>query len=58
MAGAVAAGTAIIKLLLAAGATDIVAADIDGVVHKGRPGLSGGLPGWRSKRTSSTTPAH
>ena len=36
MSGAGAAGTAIIKLLLAAGATDIVVADIVGVVHRGR----------------------
>jgi len=51
MAGAGAAGTAIIKLLLAAGATDIVVADIDGVVHKGRPGLSGELA-WLAEHTN------
>jgi malate dehydrogenase (oxaloacetate-decarboxylating) len=58
MAGAAAAGAAIIKLLLAAGATDIVAADIDGVVHKGGWASPASWPGWRSTRTSSTTPAH
>src|SRR5215212_8909093 len=40
MSGAGAAGTAIIKLLLAAGAHHVVVADIDGVVHRGRPGLA------------------
>ena len=35
MSGAGAAGTAILKLLLAAGARDVVVADIDGVVHAG-----------------------
>ncbi|WP_299033559.1 NAD-dependent malic enzyme [uncultured Pseudokineococcus sp.] len=39
MSGAGAAGTAVLKLLLAAGARDVVVADIDGVVHSGRPGL-------------------
>jgi malate dehydrogenase (oxaloacetate-decarboxylating) len=39
MSGAGAAGTAVLKLLLAAGARDVVVADIDGVVHTGRPDL-------------------
>jgi malate dehydrogenase (oxaloacetate-decarboxylating) len=51
MAGAGAAGTAIIKLLLVAGATDIVAADIDGVAHKRRPSLSGELA-WLAEQTN------
>ncbi|HEY5821660.1 MAG TPA: NAD-dependent malic enzyme [Propionibacteriaceae bacterium] len=51
MSGAGAAGTAIIKLLLAAGATDVVVADIDGVVHAGREGLSGELA-WLASHTN------
>ncbi len=43
ISGAGAAGTAIIKLLLAAGAGDVVVADIAGVVHGGRDGLEGQL---------------
>ncbi len=51
MSGAGAAGTAIIKLLLAAGATDVVVADIAGVVHQGRDGLSGELA-WLAQNTN------
>ena len=40
MSGAGAAGTAVLTLLLAAGATDVVVADIDGVIYAGRPGLT------------------
>ncbi|MCR6493268.1 NAD-dependent malic enzyme [Cellulomonas sp. P24] len=40
MSGAGAAGTAVLTLLLAAGATDVVVADIDGVIYPGRPGLT------------------
>ena len=43
LSGAGAAGTAILNLLLAAGATDIVVGDVDGVVHLGRPGLDQSL---------------
>src|SRR3954467_971492 len=39
MSGAGAAGTAILRLLLEAGAQDVVVADIDGVVHAGREDL-------------------
>jgi malate dehydrogenase (oxaloacetate-decarboxylating) len=39
MSGAGAAGTAILRLLLEAGARDVVVADIDGVIYRGRPGL-------------------
>jgi malate dehydrogenase (oxaloacetate-decarboxylating) len=52
MSGAGAAGTAIIKLLLAAGAEHIVVADIDGVVHRGREGLTGQLL-WLAEHTNS-----
>lgn len=51
MSGAGAAGTAIIKLLLAAGATDVVVADIAGVVHRGRDGLAGELA-WLADHTN------
>jgi malate dehydrogenase (oxaloacetate-decarboxylating) len=52
MSGAGAAGTAIIKLLLEAGARDVVVADIDGVLHRGRDGLSGEL-GWLAENTNA-----
>ena len=52
MSGAGAAGTAIIKLLLAAGATDVVVADIAGVVHRGREGLTGELA-WLAENTNA-----
>jgi malate dehydrogenase (oxaloacetate-decarboxylating) len=51
MSGAGAAGTAIIKLLLAAGAQDVVVADIDGVVHRDRPGITGELA-WIAQHTN------
>ncbi len=52
MSGAGAAGTAIIKLLLEAGAGDIVVADIEGVVHRNRDGLVGELL-WLAEHTNS-----
>jgi malate dehydrogenase (oxaloacetate-decarboxylating) len=51
MAGAGAAGTAVIKLLLAAGARNIVVGDIAGVVHRGRPDLIGELA-WLAESTN------
>ena len=39
MSGAGAAGTAILRLLLEAGARDVVVADVEGVIYEGRPGL-------------------
>ncbi len=51
MSGAGAAGTAIIKLLLAAGASHVVVADISGVVHRGRDGLTGELA-WLAEHTN------
>ena len=50
--GAGAAGTAIIKLLLAAGVEHIVVADIAGVVHRGREGLQGQLL-WLAENTNT-----
>ena len=52
MSGAGAAGTAIIKLLLEAGAGDIVVADIEGVVHRDRDGLAGELL-WLAEHTNA-----
>ncbi|MBA2559655.1 MAG: NAD-dependent malic enzyme [Propionibacteriales bacterium] len=43
MSGAGAAGSAILRLLLEAGARNVVVADIDGVVHRDRPNLSPSL---------------
>src|SRR3954454_2100682 len=51
MSGAGAAGTAILKLLLAAGARDVVVADVEGVVHAGRPGLAPSLV-WTAEHTN------
>jgi malate dehydrogenase (oxaloacetate-decarboxylating) len=52
MSGAGAAGTAVIKLLLAAGAQHIVVADIAGVVHRGRGDLDGQLL-WLAENTNA-----
>ncbi len=42
MSGAGAAGTAILKLLLHAGARHVVVADVDGVIHRERPDVVSG----------------
>ena len=51
MSGAGAAGTAILRLLLAAGARDVIVADVDGVVHPGRAGLTDSLR-WVAQHTN------
>ncbi|MET9018963.1 NAD-dependent malic enzyme [Actinopolymorpha sp. NPDC004070] len=51
MSGAGAAGSAILRLLLAAGAKDVLVADIDGVIHAGREGLSPELR-WIAENTN------
>lgn len=51
LAGAGAAGTAILRLLRAAGARDLVVTDIDGVVHSGRDNLEGKLS-WIAEVTN------
>ncbi|GIG29857.1 NAD-dependent malic enzyme [Cellulomonas marina] len=51
LSGAGAAGTAVLRLLLAAGARDVVVADIDGVVHPDRPGLAESLR-WTAEHTN------
>ncbi|KWX02252.1 NADP-dependent malic enzyme [Carbonactinospora thermoautotrophica] len=52
MSGAGAAGTAVLQLLLAAGARDVVVADVDGVIYRGRPGLSEQLR-WVAEHTNT-----
>jgi malate dehydrogenase (oxaloacetate-decarboxylating) len=51
MSGAGAAGSAILRLLLAAGAKDVLVADIEGVIYASRPGLSPDLR-WIAERTN------
>src|SRR5690606_36155217 len=51
MSGAGAAATAALKLLLAAGARDVVVCDVDGVVHTDRPGLHPSLA-WTAEHTN------
>jgi malate dehydrogenase (oxaloacetate-decarboxylating) len=51
MSGAGAAGTAILKLLLAAGARQVVVADYHGVIHLDRDGLSDELR-WVAENTN------
>ena len=51
MSGAGAAGTAILKVLIAAGAQDVVVADVDGVIHSGRTGLGTELR-WIAEHTN------
>jgi malate dehydrogenase (oxaloacetate-decarboxylating) len=51
MAGAGAAGTAILKLLLAAGAHDVVVADQGGVLHPGRDDLDSSTR-WTAEHTN------
>jgi malate dehydrogenase (oxaloacetate-decarboxylating) len=52
MSGAGAAGTAILKLLLAAGLRDVVVADVHGIVHGGRGDLGNDLR-WIAEHTNS-----
>jgi malate dehydrogenase (oxaloacetate-decarboxylating) len=52
LAGAGAAGTAVLKLLLASGATNVVVCDDRGAVYSGRPGLTESLA-WIADHTNS-----
>jgi malate dehydrogenase (oxaloacetate-decarboxylating) len=52
MSGAGAAGTAILRLLLAAGVRDVVVADVEGVIHRNRPGLHESLR-WLAEATNT-----
>jgi malate dehydrogenase (oxaloacetate-decarboxylating) len=51
MSGAGAAGTAVLRLLLASGASDVVVCDEKGALHLGRPGLDGSLR-WVAEHTN------
>jgi malate dehydrogenase (oxaloacetate-decarboxylating) len=51
MSGAGAAGTAILRVLQAAGVHDMVVADVEGIVHKDRPGLHESLH-WLAESTN------
>jgi malate dehydrogenase (oxaloacetate-decarboxylating) len=51
MSGAGAAGTAILRLLLAAGVQDVVVADVEGVIHRSRPALHESLR-WLAEATN------
>ena len=51
LSGAGAAGTAVLKLLIAGGAGHIVVADVGGVIHRGREGLTGDLQ-WIAENTN------
>jgi malate dehydrogenase (oxaloacetate-decarboxylating) len=53
MAGAGAAGTAVLRLLLLSGAKDVVVFDDKGAVHLGRPGLDESLH-WIAGQTNPT----
>jgi len=52
LSGAGAAGTAILRVLIAAGAQDVVVADIEGVIHRGREGLHESLR-WLAEATNA-----
>jgi malate dehydrogenase (oxaloacetate-decarboxylating) len=54
MSGAGAAGTAILRVLLEAGVTDVVVADIEGVIHRDRPGLHESLR-WLAEATNQAS---
>ena len=50
--GAGAAGSAIIRLLESSKPGDVLAVDVDGIVHPGRPGLDDNL-GWLAEHTNA-----
>jgi putative AlgH/UPF0301 family transcriptional regulator len=52
MAGAGAAGTAVLKLLLSAGAKNVISCDINGAVYRGREGLHESLT-WIAEHTNA-----
>jgi malate dehydrogenase (oxaloacetate-decarboxylating) len=52
MAGAGAAGTAVLRLLLASGAADVIVCDDQGAIHEGRPGLDDNLR-WVADHTNA-----
>ena len=54
LSGAGAAGSAIVRLVLEAGARDVVVADIEGVIHEGRAGLTPSLR-WIAEHTNAAS---
>jgi malate dehydrogenase (oxaloacetate-decarboxylating) len=52
MCGAGAAGTAVLKLLLTAGARNVIACDLEGAVYRGRPGMTESLT-WIAEHTNA-----
>jgi malate dehydrogenase (oxaloacetate-decarboxylating) len=52
LAGAGAAGTAVLKLLLASGASDVIVVDDRGAIYRGRPGLNENLA-WIASHTNA-----
>ncbi len=52
LVGAGAAGTAVLKVMVHAGASHVVVCDVDGVVHRGRAGLHESLT-WTAEHTNS-----
>jgi len=51
LVGAGAAGTAVLKTLLHAGADDVIVCDVEGIVHAGRPNLHPSLT-WTAEQTN------
>ncbi len=54
MSGAGAAGSAILRVLLEAGVEDVVVADVEGVIHRDRPGLHPSLR-WLAEATNKAS---
>jgi malate dehydrogenase (oxaloacetate-decarboxylating) len=54
MSGAGAAGSAILRVLLEAGVADVIVADIEGVIHRDRPGLHPSLR-WLAEATNQAS---
>jgi malate dehydrogenase (oxaloacetate-decarboxylating) len=52
LAGAGAAGTAVLKLLLASGVSDVIVVDDKGAIYRGRPGLNENLA-WIASHTNA-----
>jgi malate dehydrogenase (oxaloacetate-decarboxylating) len=52
MAGAGAAGTAVLKLLLVAGASNVVVCDLEGAIYRERPGMNDSLT-WIAGHTNA-----
>ncbi len=52
LVGAGAAGTAVLKTLVHAGAADVVVCDVEGIIHPGRPNLAPSLR-WTAENTNA-----